>query len=207
MGVWAATPASSPYERVPRYVGALPGLRSHVCVRARAPCARGCVSPCVLVCGRWETVPPCLPSSPALTAQWALAGWGGGACHVFVGTCAAAKLGVCVRVVCVSRCRACACVRLQRRDAPPLRRGVLHQLLLLPLLLVAAWRVPGAAAQASITLQEVQKAQLLFLHSNTGGSSWIRSDNWNVASDHCTFFGVECNPDGYVTCVPVGLAP
>ncbi|KAL7717525.1 Polygalacturonase inhibitor 1 [Entamoeba marina] len=39
---------------------------------------------------------------------------------------------------------------------------------------------------------------LLRLYQQTDGPAWLNSTNWNTSVDICTWFGIECNVDGYV---------
>ena len=33
----------------------------------------------------------------------------------------------------------------------------------------------------------------------TGGNYWIQSSGWDVEQDHCDWYGISCDDDGYVT--------
>jgi hypothetical protein len=42
------------------------------------------------------------------------------------------------------------------------------------------------------------------MYARLGGDNWIDKDGWMTDSDHCEWFGISCDEDGYVTRVDLG---
>jgi len=48
------------------------------------------------------------------------------------------------------------------------------------------------------------KKSLEAMYTRLGGDNWTRKDGWMNDTDHCQWFGISCDVDGYVTRVELG---
>eukprot|EP00984_Skeletonema_dohrnii_P001022 scaffold323_cov74-Skeletonema_dohrnii-CCMP3373.AAC.6 len=51
---------------------------------------------------------------------------------------------------------------------------------------------------------EDEKKSLEAMYARLGGDNWIDKDGWMTDTDHCEWFGISCDEDGYVTRVELG---